>query len=280
LFLELHYPTETNENGELNCFAAINKTATGTKQRVSKFLMSKVFMDEELTGVAKDEKDELVGAHSIRKFASTYARRSGCTRDDINVRGRWKRFKQMVDVYIDPDIPYPDTTTAGALSIGGPIKYIIKKESNVDDCWIAENVVPHIFKMHKDKKAVETLGKALLWACFDAEAQSMVPLLIIKRVVTVYHRVQNQLEQTENPVQKVPLVISGHDGQIVIEELYKEDAENPAHNEINPPATSEELNRRKSRHFSEMQAVFAQLMMIWRQNEQLTHEVQTLRSHL
>ena len=51
LFHELYYPTKMNKNGELNCFAAINKSATGTKGRVSNFLKSKVFMDEEFTGV-------------------------------------------------------------------------------------------------------------------------------------------------------------------------------------------------------------------------------------
>ena len=92
-------------------------------------------MDEEFTGVTtEDIKVEIVGTHSIRKFASTYARRSGYTRDDINVRGRWKRFKKMVDIYINPDIPYPDTKTAGALSIGGPVMYILKKEIGRASC--------------------------------------------------------------------------------------------------------------------------------------------------
>ena len=282
-FLELYYPTEMNENGELNCFGAINKSANGIKQRVSKFLKSKVFMDKEFTGVtAEGVKVEIVGTYSIRKFALTYARRSGCTRGDINVRGRWKRFKQMVDIYIDPDIPYPDAKTTGAFCIGGPVKYILKKGSKLDDCWIAEKVVPHIFKMHKDKNAVVTLGKVLLWACFYAEAQDMVPLQIIKRVVTAYQRVQNQWEPTENSVHKVPLVICGHDGQLIIEELFKGDGDvdNPAHDESNSAATPEQLNRRRSRNSSEMQAVFAQLILIHRQNEKLTTKVQILRSHL
>ena len=73
----------------------------------------------------------------------------------------------MVNTYIDPDIPYPDAKTAGSLSIGGPVKYILKKDSKLDDCWIAEKVVPHIFKMHKDKKAVVTLGKAKINNTFN-----------------------------------------------------------------------------------------------------------------
>ena len=61
--------------------------------RVSKLLKSKVFTDEEFTGVsAKDVKVEIAGTHSIRKFALIYTRRSRCTCDDINVKGRWKHF--------------------------------------------------------------------------------------------------------------------------------------------------------------------------------------------
>ena len=57
----------------MNCFGAINKTATETNQRVSKFLKSKVFMDEEFTGVAKDEKDEVVGDGRVGGQSCLYA---------------------------------------------------------------------------------------------------------------------------------------------------------------------------------------------------------------
>ena len=90
----------------------------------------------------------------------------------------------------------------------------------------------------------------------------MVPQQIIKRVVTAYHRVQNQLGPTKNPVQKAPLVVCDHDVQLIIEELFDNDRENPAHDESNSSATSEELNGRNSRHSSKMQAVFTQLKLI------------------
>ena len=75
----------------MNCFGGINKSAIRTNHRVSKFLKSKVFIEKEFIGVsAKDVKEEIVGTHSIREFILIYTRRSGCTRDNINVRGRWK----------------------------------------------------------------------------------------------------------------------------------------------------------------------------------------------
>ena len=59
----------------------------------------------------------------------------------------------------------------------------------------------------------------------------MVPLQITKREVRKYQRVQNQLDQTENPVCKVPLAICGHYRQLIIEELFEgdRDTENPTY---------------------------------------------------
>ncbi len=118
----------------------------------------------------------------------------------------------MVDTYVDPDIPYPDAKTASALAIGRPVKYEVLKGSGVYDCWLVENVLPETFKLHPCMKAVVILSKALLWACFDAEAQDLVPLQIIKRVHTAYVAIR-KLDTTQNPVCKVPLVICGHEGQ-------------------------------------------------------------------
>ena len=53
----------------MNVFAAINSTSAGIKQRVSRYL-KKVFMSEEFEAVIEAVKD-IVGSHSIRKFAST-----------------------------------------------------------------------------------------------------------------------------------------------------------------------------------------------------------------
>ena len=77
-------------------------------------------------------------------------------------------------------------------------------------------------------------------------------------------------------------MVCGHEGQLIIKELFNEEAhtaETPAHDDNNSPATPEVLNRRRSRHLSEMQAVFAQLMLIRKQNEELTTEIQSLRTH-
>ena len=38
-----------------------------------------------------------IGTHSIRELPATYVRRNGCTKDDMEARGRWKFNKRIVD---------------------------------------------------------------------------------------------------------------------------------------------------------------------------------------
>ena len=53
-------------------------------------------------------------------------------------------------------------------------------------------------------------------------------------------------------------MVCGYEGQLIIEELFDEEAggstgaEAPAHDDSNSPTTPEILNRRWSRHLSEM----------------------------
>ena len=137
--------------------------------------------------------------------------------------GQWNKVESVrvfeiivVDIYIDLDKQLQDAKTTAALYIGIPVKYLVKKGSKLDDYWMVEQVVPPIFKIHKDKKVVSTLEMALLWVCFDIEALDMVSLWIIERTVTKYQRIQNQLYPTENPVCNVPLVFCGQNMQFII----------------------------------------------------------------
>ena len=42
-----------------------------------------------------------LGSHSIRKFAVTHSRCSGCSKDERDLRGRWKSRRHVADVYKD-----------------------------------------------------------------------------------------------------------------------------------------------------------------------------------
>ena len=69
-----------------------------------------------------------IGSHSICKPPATYARRNGCSKDDMDARGRWKSNERIVDIYIDCLIPFPDAKVASILCIGGPVKYMVRQE--------------------------------------------------------------------------------------------------------------------------------------------------------
>ena len=68
------------------------------------------------TDITSDENYSLVlpgpiDTHSIRKLLVTCTRRNGCSKDDVDTRGYWKR---IVDTYNDCVIPYPDAKVASA----------------------------------------------------------------------------------------------------------------------------------------------------------------------
>ena len=58
-----------------------------------------------------------IGTHSLRKYPSTYSQQCGCSRDNIDFRGRWKRTKKQIDTYIDVELPYPDAKIACSFSL-------------------------------------------------------------------------------------------------------------------------------------------------------------------
>ena len=179
---------------------------------------------------------------------------------------------------LGPDNPHPVAKIAAVLANGGTIRYEVLEGSDMDDCWIGENILPETSKLYCDKKAVVTLSKALLWACFNAETQDIFSIQKIKRVHTAYEAIW-MLESTLNPVCKVPLEVCGYESYIIIEELFDKEAsivEVPVHEDISSPTTPEVPDRTQSRHLSEMQAVLVRLMLIPKQNEELTTEMQTL----
>jgi hypothetical protein len=53
----------------------------------------------------KRMKDGKLGTHSFRKVAATYASRAGAIKDHVDRRGRWRRKKETVDIYVDTNLP-------------------------------------------------------------------------------------------------------------------------------------------------------------------------------
>ena len=212
----------------------------------------------------------------LRKSAATHARQDGCSRDEIDLRGRWKKKTRQVDVYIDTEVPYPDAKVAAALCVGRPITYQIVPGCGIDDAWITNNVIPNLFKHHFCKKTAIVLGKAVLWACIDPMYKSYVPDELLQRVTSAYERTRF-MDFDVNPIKKIGLVVVGSEGQLFIDLLPDPNAnddeqQQQQHNDIT------EENYRRRRKNAELQAVFSQLAAIKRQNEMLHSELEVMRT--
>ncbi len=156
-------------------FCDDNSIPSGGKE--SKETAHNIFKMEASTGnECGDIAAEGVGSHSIRKFAATHARCSGCTKDDKDIRGHWKLKTRVSDVYEDTKLPFPDAKVAEKLCIGGPCFYLFPNEltnATVENgltammkTFILSNVVPNARKRVPDLVAL-VLGKALLWLIYS-----------------------------------------------------------------------------------------------------------------
>jgi hypothetical protein len=165
----------------------------------------------------------LLGTHSVRKYATTRARRNCCSKDDTDCRGRWKKYKRQQDKYADVDLPYPDGKVAVALCAGGACKYVLKSGGRVTDEWIRTQIVPNISN-HFDPKIAAVLGTAVLWSAFDSETSDNLPQSIRRRITSSYTEyVRGSLEEDENPVEKVQFIASEVEGVLFLDELLGED---------------------------------------------------------
>ena len=63
------------------------------------------------------------------------------------------------------------------------------------------------------------LGKDLLWATFpDLEGNNEVPLEFKTQMANVYAHLDNNIGNW-NPVSKIPVIVTGHDGQAFIDDI-------------------------------------------------------------
>ena len=182
-------------------------------------LMNQILNDRDLGNVIEGKR----GTHSIRKFATTRARRNGCTKDDTDTRARWKQKRQQ-DTYADTILPWPDAKVAAALCKGGAIHYQLRSESGISEDWILTHVVPGIFSKYPRSLSL-VLGRALLWTVFDENRTLIVPVSISSRVRNAYRDLGSRctIPPGENPVQKVPLIVTGSDAEVHIDVLLEDD---------------------------------------------------------
>jgi hypothetical protein len=211
-----------------------------------------------------------LGSHSVRKYASTHSRKCGASKDEKELRGHWKKGSQRVsDVYDDVELPYPDAKVAGLLCVGGPCKYIMREDSGVTDQFILEYVTVKARTRVGDQVAL-VLGKALLWYIFDPEGEDDVPTVVKQRVQNAYSHIQVLPEGT-NPVKKVPIVITGHEGEVYMDEIPDSNGDN-THDNNNNNAVGGSFVDRPIRE--QLLAVHSQLMSLRHSNEELRDSLQ------
>ena len=164
--------------------------------------------------------DGPLGTHSVKKYATTHARRSGCNRDFVDYRARWKRWRRIQDVYVDTTLEFPDIKVACALCVGGPCKYKFVAGCGLSDSWVLENVVPNIAAQF-DRGVAVVLGKAYLFAIFDPLLRHNVPRRKYEEVMNSYSALDDRIRLPvgTSPVVKVPIVMSHVEDQVYLDEI-------------------------------------------------------------
>ena len=115
-----------------------------------------------------------------------YARRNGCSIDDVDARDRLRK-KRQSDTYVDVLLPYPDAKVAALLCVGGPCKYGLREGSGVTEQWLRQHVVPHM--LHREKlqlQVVLALARPIIWVCFDDQVERYMPGPMRNRIRDAY----------------------------------------------------------------------------------------------
>ena len=182
LWLELNlknHPTAIDSPYAFSFSADIQIRSGGKKSKtmIQGFLKKLFRMPEFVKEDDEGMSDLLLGSHSIRKFAATFARKCGITKDEKEIRGRWKGAGRVSDVYDDVELPYPDAKVAEKLCGGGACVYV--PHPTVDmammNTFVLSHVVPNVRK-RLPESACLVLGRALMWLICSPVADEYVPV--------------------------------------------------------------------------------------------------------
>ncbi|KAI2511670.1 hypothetical protein MHU86_2736 [Fragilaria crotonensis] len=161
----------------------------------------------------------MLGIHSIRKYAATFAQRCGVTKDEKDIRGQWKGSGRVSDVYDDVELPYPDAKVAEKLCGGGPCFYVSDPalDATMMNTFVLSHVVPNIRKRLPDSACL-VLGKALLWLICSPVADEYIPNDFKRDVLLEWEHVCGADYDAElNPIKKMAVTVSGDHGEVFID---------------------------------------------------------------
>ncbi len=170
---------------------------------------------------------------TVRKGASTYGTHSGLSREYVIRRGCWRSKKQVVDIYIELNHPYPDTLAACKLcGPNGACKYKINHDSLANKFNLTK-VVPQSCEA-LGEQAELALGKAILWAAFEDNSNPneecpALPEWLKREVIDSFNAEYDRDEANAvfNPVSKVTIFLQGADDQVHLLEIGVDSNGNP-----------------------------------------------------
>ena len=233
LWLELNlknHPTAINSPYAF-CFSADIQIPSGgkkSKTMIQGFLKKLFRMPEFVKEDDEGLSDLLLGSHSIRKFAATFARKCGITKDEKEIRGRWKGAGRVSDVHDDVELPYPDAKVAEKLCGGGACFYV--PHPSVDmammNTFVLSHVVPNVRKMLPESACL-VLGRALMWLICSPVVDEYVPAELKEQVMSDWADVCGTEFDTENevhrnPIQQLAVTVSGDHGAVFIDVISEE----------------------------------------------------------
>jgi hypothetical protein len=164
-----------------------------------------------------------LGTHSLRKGAATYGSRNGVCKDFINRRGRWRRSKQTVDVYIDPTLAYPDACAAVSLAgPAGPCAYKLKDGITAVTTSMLVDQIAVASKHTLGHEVAKTLALPLLWAAMEPSSSypfDLMPQKVKERIIEAYTVAGGS--PSLNPVGRVGLHATGDGGQLQLIEMIE-----------------------------------------------------------
>ncbi|KAL8019420.1 putative DNA breaking-rejoining enzyme, catalytic core, integrase-like, catalytic domain superfamily [Plasmopara halstedii] len=222
----------------------------------------------------KSDRTGLLGTHSLRKGATTYAMRSGVSKDYVDRRGRWRSRKSTVDIYIHNTQPYPDAVVASTLAGPlGPCFYALKDGMRCVSTSLLVDCIAPTIKQVIGESVSRTLALPLLWASLSPEGsivQNVIPSSLKTRVIEAYRGAGG--DPDVNPVERIGFHVAGDGAQLQLIEMREVD-----------DAT---MNSAGSGHGSisadgqrkEFAALHAHLFGLYRKVDEVMHELLRLRN--
>ncbi len=143
------------------------------------------------------------------------------TKDEKDIRGRWKGAGRVSDVYDDVELPYPDAKVAEKLCGGGPCFYVLDPglDATMMNTFVLSRVIPNIRKRLPESTCL-VLGKALLWLICSPVADEYVPSEFKREVLLEWEHVRGaDVDPTLNPIKQMAVTVSSDHGAVFIDML-------------------------------------------------------------